>query len=72
MRFSTLRHHVPHTYGVNINNYVKLKTLLKRLAMDHAKKKSETFDFEEINHALNVFLDKNNSKDLLMTIGNCC
>ena len=66
---STLRAHALRAHGVNEKNCIKLKTLLKKFAIDHVKKKSDAFSFEDMKGGLTALLDKSNRKDLLIITG---
>ena len=68
----TLRVHALCTHGVIVKNHTRLKTLLKKFAVDHMKKKSNVLTFGEIKEGLTSLINKTSNKDLMHVEGKHC
>ena len=64
-----LRVHVSCACGVNIESYLKLKVLIKKFAMCHAKKEPDVLSHEETHKGLESLSLDSNSKDSQHEIG---
>ena len=67
--YSTLRVHILCAHGVNAKEYIKLKALIKKFAIDHIKNKKDIFSYEEIREGLTILFDDSSSKDMQYKIG---
>ena len=61
---STLRSHMPCAHEVSIKNFVRLKTLLKKLTVDHKMKKLDVLSYEDTRCTLSEFLADSYNEDL--------
>ena len=66
---SALRVRAFHVRGLSMKNCARLKSLLKKITIDHAKKKLYVFTFEAIKEDLNVLLKVSSNKDLIIIVG---